>query len=161
MKLQGSGLFHPKTLQSQNCQLAENRLSLNGLEFVHGQLTSLRNELKKPSQQLSGTCPVVYDSFEPEPDDLPSDAHRPIWPILMGNGFLVKCAKKARHHVTLNIALPPLTQQMRQPNRVSASTLRCLFAVPSSYFSFLDRARQWCQRAYISVRYGPPKRGPS
>ena len=38
MKLQGSGVFHPKTLQSQNCQLAENRLSLNGLEFVHGQL---------------------------------------------------------------------------------------------------------------------------
>ena len=38
MKLQGSGLFHPKTLQSQNCQSAENRLSLNGLEFVHGQL---------------------------------------------------------------------------------------------------------------------------
>jgi hypothetical protein len=38
MKLQGSGLFHPKTLQSKNCQPAENRLSLNGLEFVHGQL---------------------------------------------------------------------------------------------------------------------------
>jgi hypothetical protein len=38
MKLQGSGLFHPKTLQSQNCQPAENRLSLNSLEFVHGQL---------------------------------------------------------------------------------------------------------------------------
>ena len=37
MKLQGSGVFHPKTLQSQNCQPAENRLSLNGLEFVHGQ----------------------------------------------------------------------------------------------------------------------------
>ena len=40
MKLQGSGLFHPKTLQSQNCQPAKNRLSLNGLEFVHGQLSS-------------------------------------------------------------------------------------------------------------------------
>jgi hypothetical protein len=40
MKLQGSGLFHPKTLQSQNCQPAKNRLSLNGLEFVHGQLDS-------------------------------------------------------------------------------------------------------------------------
>jgi hypothetical protein len=37
MKLQGSGVFHPKTLQSQNCQPAENRASLNGLEFVHGQ----------------------------------------------------------------------------------------------------------------------------
>jgi hypothetical protein len=35
MKLQASGVFHPKTLQSQNCQPAENRLSLNGLEFVH------------------------------------------------------------------------------------------------------------------------------
>jgi hypothetical protein len=42
MKLQGSGLFHPKTLQSQNCQSAENRLSLNGLEFVHGQLKQHR-----------------------------------------------------------------------------------------------------------------------
>jgi hypothetical protein len=41
MKLQGSGIFHPKTLQSQNCQRAENRLSLNGLEFVHGQLKSI------------------------------------------------------------------------------------------------------------------------
>ncbi len=40
MKLQGSGVFHPKTLQSQNCQRAENRLSLNGLEFVHGQQNS-------------------------------------------------------------------------------------------------------------------------
>jgi len=40
MKLQGSGVFHPKTLQSQNCQPAENRLSLNGLEFVHGQLSN-------------------------------------------------------------------------------------------------------------------------
>jgi hypothetical protein len=41
MKLQGSGVFHPKTLQSQNCPPAENRLSLNGLEFVHGQLCDL------------------------------------------------------------------------------------------------------------------------
>jgi hypothetical protein len=45
MKLQGSGLFHPKTLQSQNCQSAENRLSLNGLEFVHGQLAIERRDL--------------------------------------------------------------------------------------------------------------------
>jgi hypothetical protein len=44
MKLQGSGLFHPKTLQSQNLPVAENRLSLNGLEFVHGQLVSDGND---------------------------------------------------------------------------------------------------------------------
>jgi hypothetical protein len=40
MKLQGSGVFHPKTLPSQNCQPAKNRLSLNRLDFVHGQLLS-------------------------------------------------------------------------------------------------------------------------
>jgi len=37
MKLQGFGVEDPGSLQSQNCQRAKNRLSLNGLDFVHGQ----------------------------------------------------------------------------------------------------------------------------
>jgi hypothetical protein len=41
MKLQGSGVFHPKTLQSQNYQPAKNRLSLNRLDFVHSQLEQI------------------------------------------------------------------------------------------------------------------------
>jgi len=40
MKLQGFGVEDPGSLQSQNCQRAKNRLSLNGLDFVHGQLAS-------------------------------------------------------------------------------------------------------------------------
>jgi peptidoglycan/LPS O-acetylase OafA/YrhL len=53
--LQGSGLFHRKALQSQNCQPSENRLSLKGLEFVHGQLVS-----RNPSSLLDH-----FDSLPP------------------------------------------------------------------------------------------------
>jgi hypothetical protein len=47
MKLQGSGVFHPKTLQSQNYQPAKNRLSLNRLDFVHGQLENEPDEFTR------------------------------------------------------------------------------------------------------------------
>jgi len=40
LKLQGSPSEACKTLQSQNSPQAKNRLSLNGLEIVHGRLDS-------------------------------------------------------------------------------------------------------------------------
>ena len=60
MKLEGSGVFHPKTLQSQNCQRAENRFSLNGLD-VHGQL-------------LTSTVPLFAEGQQPNAAKLKADA---------------------------------------------------------------------------------------
>jgi hypothetical protein len=71
MKLQGSGVFHPKTLQSQNCQRAENRLSLNGLEFVHGQLFTQARSFASESGRPLQPCPLCPESDSrplPEPD---------------------------------------------------------------------------------------------
>jgi hypothetical protein len=59
MKLQGSRVFHPKTLQSQNCQRAENRLSLNGLEFVHGQPMNTRFGVRAKTRGEYSRCDGV------------------------------------------------------------------------------------------------------
>jgi hypothetical protein len=40
IKSQGSAALDPETLQSQTRPYAKNRLSLNGLEIVHGRLYS-------------------------------------------------------------------------------------------------------------------------
>jgi hypothetical protein len=67
MKLQGSGVFQPKTLQSQNYQPAKNRLSLNRLDFVHGQLYRVcRRGVSKPLPQEGGfSCPRSARRREP------------------------------------------------------------------------------------------------
>jgi cytoskeletal protein RodZ len=40
MKLQGSAASEPKTLHSQICQSAQNRILINALDVVHGRLTN-------------------------------------------------------------------------------------------------------------------------
>jgi hypothetical protein len=51
MKSQGSAASNRKTLQSQIRQSAQNRLSINALDIVHGQLITVEGRLRTLDQE--------------------------------------------------------------------------------------------------------------